>query len=58
MLVQIKFIRSGANSRIGGFSHGDRARVDAAFAAHLVDVAKVAEYVETPAEKPVKKAKK
>jgi phosphoribosylformylglycinamidine (FGAM) synthase-like amidotransferase family enzyme len=60
MLVPIKFIRSGANSRLGGFSHGDRARVDAAFAAHLVDIAKVAEYVEAPAEKPatVKKAKK
>ena len=60
----IKFIKSGANSAIGGFAPGDIARVDAEFAKHLVET-EVAIYaeakpIEAPkmAEKSVKKAKK
>lgn len=45
MLKQIKFTASGANSAVGGFMPGDTARIDAAMAAHLVDEAKVAVYV-------------
>lgn len=45
MQTKIKFVASGANSAIGGFSPGDTARIDAAMAAHLVDAAKVAVYV-------------
>lgn len=48
MLVQIRFIASGANSALGGFSAGDTARVGAAFARHLVEDARVAVYVEAP----------
>lgn len=44
MQVRIKFKAQGANSVIGGFSSGDIARVDAEFARHLVEEAKVAEY--------------
>ena len=62
MQVQIKFIVSGANSVCGGFVTGDTARIDAAFAKHLVDDAKCAEYVtaqpEAPAEEAAKPAKK
>lgn len=61
MQVQIKFIRHGANSAIGGFSPGDRARVDEAFAQHLVDsgVAVLADPAPAQAKPaPVKKAAK
>ncbi len=67
MGVAIKFIKSGANSVVGGFSTGDIARVDAAFAKHLVEGAGVAKYLGANeatkeavdvAEKPVKKSKK
>ena len=44
-MVQIRFIRQGANSLIGGFSSGDLARVSEDFARHLVEEARVAEYV-------------
>ena len=44
MQVQIRFVAHGANSIIGGFVYGDIARVDAEFARHLVEEAKVAEY--------------
>ena len=47
-MVQIRFIRQGANSHIGGFSSGDLARVSEAFARHLVEEARVAEYVQAP----------
>jgi phosphoribosylformylglycinamidine (FGAM) synthase-like amidotransferase family enzyme len=63
MQVRIKFKAHGANSVIGGFSSGDIARVDAEFARHLVEEAKVAEYVqEAKAEdnqetKPARKVK-
>ena len=46
-MVQIRFIRQGANSLIGGFSSGDLARVSEDFARHLVEEARVAEYVQT-----------
>ena len=49
-MVQIRFIRQGANSLIGGFSSGDLARVSDAFARHLVEEARVAEYVQAPAK--------
>lgn len=45
-MVQIRFIRQGANSLIGGFSSGDLARVSEVFARHLVEEAGVAEYVQ------------
>jgi len=44
-MVQIRFTRQGSNSMLGGFSSGDTARVDDALAAHLVNEARVAEYV-------------
>lgn len=47
-MVKIKFIAQGANSQIGGFSHGDIARVSEGFARHLVEEARVAVY-DTPA---------
>lgn len=43
---QIKFTASGANSALGGFSPGDIARVGDAFAAHLVNEARVAVYLD------------
>ena len=46
-MVQIRFIRQGANSLIGGFSSGDLARVSEDFARHLVEEARVAEYVQS-----------
>lgn len=45
-MKQIKFIASGANSAIGGFQSGDIARVSDAFAAHLVNEARVAVYLD------------
>lgn len=61
-MVQIRFIRQGANSLIGGFSSGDLARVSEVFARHLVEEAGVAEYVqvqqkEVSAPKRVRKPK-
>ena len=61
-MVQIRFIRQGANSLIGGFSSGDLARVSEDFARHLVEEARVAEYVQAqqkdePTPKRVRKAK-
>lgn len=48
-MIQIKFIRQGSNSMLGGFSSGDLARVSEALAAHLVNEAAVAIYtVEQP----------
>ena len=65
MQTKIKFVASGANSAIGGFSPGDIARLDTTLAAHLVDVARVAVYVDTPlpviekiAEKPTSETEK
>ena len=54
-MVQIRFIRQGANSLIGGFSSGDLARVSDAFARHLVEEARVAEYVQAPTKEDVPK---
>lgn len=54
-MVKIRFVAQGANSMIGGFSTGDVAAVGEAIAKHLVDEARVAEYVKVPApEKPAK----
>lgn len=50
MLVQIKFIVSGACSAVGGFAPGDIARIPADLAKHLVEEAKCAKYVEAPAK--------
>ncbi len=47
-MIQIRFKAQGANSAIGGFNSGDLARVSEALAAHLVNEAKVAEYVSAP----------
>lgn len=49
-MVQIKFKAQGSNSLVGGFSHGDIARVGEALAKHLVEEAGVAEYVQAPAQ--------
>lgn len=58
-MIQIKFKASGANSMLGGFASGDIARVGEALARHLVEEARVAEYLIVPAaavnaEKPAK----
>ena len=52
-MIKIKFVRQGANSVLGGFSAGDVARVSDAFAAHLVNEARVAVYAEDAPAKPV-----
>lgn len=44
-MVQIRFIAQGSNSLIGGFTSGDLARVGPELARHLVEEAKVAQYV-------------
>ena len=44
-MIQIKFTASGANSVIGCFARGDIARLSDTFARHLVEEARVAEYV-------------
>lgn len=49
-MIQIRFKAQGANSIIGGFSHGDTARVSEAFARHLVEEAGVAEYIKAKDE--------
>ena len=50
-MIQIRFKAQGSNSLIGGFSSGDVARVGDALAKHLVEDARVAEYVAAPAAK-------
>jgi hypothetical protein len=45
-MVQVKFTKFGANSALGGFAPGDRARLSDALARHLVDEAQVAVYAE------------
>lgn len=45
-MVKIKFIAQGSNTMLGGFSNGDTANVGEALARHLVDEAKVAQYVQ------------
>ena len=52
-MIQIRFIAQGSNSLIGGFSSGDLARVGQALASHLVEEARVAEYVVPRAPIPV-----
>jgi hypothetical protein len=58
----IRFKAHGANSQLGSFTSGDRVRVSEAFARHLVEEARVAEYI-TPtvavdAKKPQKTRRK
>ncbi|MFC0677521.1 hypothetical protein ACFFGH_06610 [Lysobacter korlensis] len=48
MQKQIEFIALGSSGLIGNFKPGDRARVPATLAAHLVDEAKVARYADAP----------
>ena len=48
-MIQIRFIVGGANSLIGGFLSGDKAQVSKEFGRHLVEEARVAEYVNPPA---------
>lgn len=52
-MIQIRFIAQGSNSLIGGFSSGDLARVGESLARHLVEEARVAEYVVRRAPIPV-----
>ncbi len=47
-MIQIKFTASGANSMIGSFARGDIARLSDTFARHLVEEARVAEYLNAP----------
>ena len=49
MQTQIKFLVGGANSLIGGFVNGDRLRVSAELAKHLVEIG-VAAFDEPKAE--------
>lgn len=49
-MVKIRFISQGANSVLGGFASGDVANVSEIFAAHLVNEARVAEYVQAVVE--------
>ena len=61
-MKRIKFIATGSNSAIGGFSYGDVAQCDDALADHLVNDARVAEYIveaktEESPKKPVRKGK-
>lgn len=48
-MIQIRFVVGGANSLIGGFLSGDKAHVSKEFGRHLVEEARVAEYVNPPA---------
>lgn len=57
-MVKIKFKAQGSNSLFGGFSHGDIANVGDALAKHLVEEAKVAEYIIAPAAETVTEAPK
>lgn len=57
-MVQIRFIKQGSNSVLGGFASGDVARVSEEFAAHLVNEARVAVYLDAPAVKPEQQAPK
>ncbi len=56
-MIQIKFTASGANSVIGCFARGDIARLSDTFARHLVEEARVAEYVVPAAVNPQKPPK-
>ncbi len=44
----IRFTAQGSNSAFGGFSHGDLLRCSSALAHHLVEEARVAEYMGAP----------
>lgn len=44
-MVQIRFIKFGANSQFGSFEPGNTMRCAQALAAHLVDELQVAEYM-------------
>jgi len=58
MQTQIKFLVGGANSLIGGFVEGDRARVPDDLAKHLVEVGVAAFDEADPApEQPAKATK-
>ena len=48
MATRIRFTAQGSNSLLGGFSPGDLATVGRDFARHLVEEARVAEYLEAP----------
>lgn len=56
-MPMIRFKAHGANSQLGSFSSGDRVRVSEAFARHLVEEARVAEYVMPAAVNPQKPPK-
>jgi hypothetical protein len=47
-MPMIRFCRSGANTRIGNFQAGDLMRCGDALAAHLVEQARVATWVDAP----------
>jgi hypothetical protein len=48
-MVKIRFTAQGSNALIGGFSSGDQANVGEPLAKHLVEEARVAAYVASPA---------
>lgn len=57
-MKQIKFIASGSNSAFGGFSSGDFLRCSDELADHLVNEARVAEYVRVPEPQPAVKTRR
>lgn len=61
MATRIRFVAQGSNSLLGGFSPGDTATVGHEFARHLVEEARVAQYLEAPllaAVEPEKKSRR
>lgn len=49
-MVQVRFIKFGANSAFGGFAPGDMLRCSEALAKHLVEEVGCAQYAETKTE--------
>lgn len=58
MATRIRFVAQGSNSLLGGFSPGDTATVGHEFARHLVEEARVAQYLEAPLSAAVEPEKK
>lgn len=58
MGTRIRFVAQGANSLLGGFSPGDTATVGHELARHLVEEARVAQYLEAPSQATVEPEKK
>lgn len=57
-MVKIRFTAQGSNAMVGGFSPGDQATIGEALAKHLVEEARVAEYVVAAPAAPAKPPRK